>query len=141
MIVVDASVAVKWLIEEPGSAAAAAVLESDRGVLFAPDLVSVEVAGALSRRVRDGRFSPEDARAGYDKWSLLLDQESLTLKRTDEFLTRAFEIALEAKHALPDCVYLACAELLGVPVLTADHAMYERGRRVYDRIELLPTAA
>lgn len=140
MIVVDASVAVKWLVAEPDAERALAMLNSGTA-LFAPDLVRVEIANALARRVRDGRFSPEDAQVAYAKWGRLLAQGVLTLKPTDELIDRAFEIAIEAKHATADCVYLACAEMLGMVVLTADKTMHERGRKVYERIELLGNAA
>ncbi len=140
MIVVDASVAVKWIIAEPAADRALAMLHGGDS-LFAPDLVRVEVANAVSRRVRDGRFSPEDARAAYAQWLGLLDRGVLTLMSTNELIDRAFQIAVEAKHVSADCVYIAAAESLGATVITADRTMVERGRRVYEHIELLGKAA
>ena len=43
MLVLDASVAVKWFVEEPGTAAALALLAEDES-LIAPELVIAEVA-------------------------------------------------------------------------------------------------
>ena len=47
-MIVDASVAVKWLVEENGTAAAGALLASHAGDLRAPDMLMIEVAGAIS---------------------------------------------------------------------------------------------
>lgn len=140
MIVVDASVAVKWIIAEPDANLALALLDGGRS-LFAPDLVLVEVGNALSRRVRDGRFSPDDARAAYSNWKVLLQRGVLTLEPTAPLIDRAFEIAVDAKHVSADCVYIAAAESVGATVVTADRMMIERGRRVYERMELLARAA
>lgn len=140
MIVVDASVAVKWIIAEPDADLALAMLHGG-GSLFAPDLVRVEVANTFSRRVRDGRFSPEDARAAYVHWQGLLDRGVLTLMCTDELIDRAFLIAVDAKHVSADCVYIAAAVSIGATVITADRTMQERGRRVYEHIKLLGKAA
>jgi predicted nucleic acid-binding protein len=140
MIVVDASVAVKWIVAEPDSERALALLHGG-APLLAPNLVRVEVANALSRRVRDGRFSPEDAHAAYVQWGTLLDQGAVALEPTDQLIDRAFQIAVDEKHAAADCVYIAAAESVGATVVTADRAMIERGRLVYERIELLARAA
>ena len=49
MIVVDASVAVKWFLVEAGSEAAPALLETESEIV-GPDLLLIEVAGAIVRR-------------------------------------------------------------------------------------------
>ena len=54
LICLDASVLLKLLFAEPDERAADAVLTGD-DPLMAPDLLRVEVASAISRRVRDGR--------------------------------------------------------------------------------------
>ena len=57
--VVDASVAVKWLVTEPLSDEAATLLDS--GVtLLAPDLLFAEVASALSAKCRQGEMDREE---------------------------------------------------------------------------------
>ena len=52
MIVVDASVAVKWFAPEPGSAEAEALLVGDES-RAAPEHLTVEVAEALLRHYRN----------------------------------------------------------------------------------------
>ena len=54
-LVVDASVAVKWLVEEEDSEAADRLLEQ-RHELFAPRLMASEVGNALWRKVRMGEL-------------------------------------------------------------------------------------
>ena len=60
--VVDASVAVKWLVEEPDSDAALALAESGEE-LHAPRLMASEVANALWRKARLGQIERADASA------------------------------------------------------------------------------
>ena len=50
MIVIDASLAVKLYLDEPGSEEAIVLMESSDGEISAPDLLVVEVASALVRR-------------------------------------------------------------------------------------------
>jgi predicted nucleic acid-binding protein len=47
--VIDASVAIKWLVDEPGTAAA---LSLRRHRLLAPDLLIAECANVLWKKVR-----------------------------------------------------------------------------------------
>jgi predicted nucleic acid-binding protein len=67
MIVVDASVAVKWLLPEPGGAAAQELLASEER-LVAPSLIRTEVAAALARRARFGEIEPRDAETAMGLW-------------------------------------------------------------------------
>ncbi|MGH6951593.1 MAG: type II toxin-antitoxin system VapC family toxin, partial [Vitreimonas sp.] len=50
MIVADASVAIKWVLEEKGSKAARALVHADR--IVAPSLIMLECANALWSKVR-----------------------------------------------------------------------------------------
>ena len=66
MIVLDASVAAKAYVEEVGSDEATAVLACEEKLL-APELIRVEVAAALCRRVRRGELEAEE-RARCEHW-------------------------------------------------------------------------
>ena len=61
MIVIDASVAAKWYLEEDGSAAA---LHIARGALpiVAPDLLIVEVANVMWRKAKIGQVTDQQLR-------------------------------------------------------------------------------
>ncbi|HEV3304463.1 MAG TPA: type II toxin-antitoxin system VapC family toxin [Planctomycetaceae bacterium] len=61
MIVVDASVAVKWFIPEPGEEAAVKLLDGTNG-LISPALIRLEVTGAIIRRYREGHLTEKKAR-------------------------------------------------------------------------------
>jgi len=58
VFVVDASVALKWVIPEVGAEAALALRAADR--LIAPDLIVAECANALWKMVSRGEMSPEE---------------------------------------------------------------------------------
>lgn len=61
-LVVDASVAVKWLIEEPASELADRLLDDDHDLL-APELLLAEVLNAAWRRQRQGDIDAAQYRA------------------------------------------------------------------------------
>jgi len=140
MIVLDASVAAKWIIAEPDSAAANELLESSVQ-LTAPSIVRVEVTGAVLRRLRAGEYQPEHARMACDKWDALLTDRFVHLVPNEEVYPLAVDLAFATKHMLMDCLYIAAAKMLDCPLITADRVLHERGRTVYDRIELLARAA
>jgi hypothetical protein len=60
VLVVDASVALKWLQPEADSEAALGLI--GRAILAAPELMMVEAANALATRVRRRELSPLEAR-------------------------------------------------------------------------------
>jgi hypothetical protein len=60
MIIVDASVAVKWVVSESGSTEAAALLDGDR--LGAPTLWLSEASNALWAKVMRQQLTAEEAR-------------------------------------------------------------------------------
>ncbi len=68
-VVVDASVAVKWVLEEPHTSEATALLAEweEGGVeILAPALLSYEVSNALFKRVRRGELTIEEAKTGLE---------------------------------------------------------------------------
>jgi predicted nucleic acid-binding protein len=139
VIVIDASVAAKWLLPEAGSREAVALQEGPQE-LFAPDLIRLEVAAAIARRVRIDKdpLPPAEAVNRYGKWLRLLDRAVITLIPEAELLDRAVDLSVEIKHPLQDCLYLAAAKGLDAPLVTADEPFQKRAARFYGRISLLP---
>jgi predicted nucleic acid-binding protein len=139
MIVLDASVAAKWLLPEPGSQAA---LELQEGTeqLFAPDLIRLEVAAAITRRVRAEKdaLAPSNAVSRCATWLQLLDQAVISLIPEAELFQPAVALSVEIKQPLQDCLYLAAARKLDAPLITADEAFQNRAVRFYKKISLLP---
>ncbi len=123
-VVVDASLAFKWLVEEEDSDKATTLtrLWGDQGTqIAAPPLMPFEVANALHRRVLRGELTVEVA-AG-----LMRDLMSLgvALHATPNLHSRALEFASHLKQgAAYDAHYLALAESLGCEVWTADRRFY-----------------
>jgi predicted nucleic acid-binding protein len=136
MIVVDASVAVKWFIPEAGEEAAATLLGGKKR-LMAPALIRLEVAGAIIRRFREGHLSEKKAREGTQAWDAMLQHRVIHLVKEEELFDDAVQMAFLAKHALADCMYLVAAKRLHVQLITADKPMRDRGTRAYKNITLL----
>jgi predicted nucleic acid-binding protein len=119
--VVDASVAVKWVIPEVLSAEADRVRDGDDAVL-APDLLLVEVANALWKKTAAKEISPREADTAFD----LLRRSGIDLRPTAPLLPRALEVARSLGHPVYDCVYLALAEREGMAFVTADRRLLRR---------------
>ena len=135
MIVVDASVALQWIVPEPdGQEDAESVLAS--ADLWAPDLLLVEVANALRRKVQLGEVLEEQALSGFRRVADTLVISSVTT----DIARRALELGLEIGHPVYDCVYLALAESLDTTIATRDTELTKRFTRAgyAHRLEALP---
>jgi predicted nucleic acid-binding protein len=137
MIVADASVLAKWFLPEPGSDAAVALLQGP-DLLAAPDIARLEVLSAILRRARSGLGTAAEARARVNDWLGHLAEGTVSLIAERELLNDAINLALEIKHPLPDCLYLAAARHLQVPLLTADRVFTERASKLFPNVQLLP---
>jgi predicted nucleic acid-binding protein len=105
-LVIDASVAVKWVIDEVGTTEALAL----RGrALAAPDLLIAECANILWKKVRRNEFSEQEAvfAAG------LLARADIELMAMRPYLEAAVRIAVALDHPAYDCIYIALAEVDG----------------------------
>jgi len=121
-IVVDASVAVKWVLDEEDADAALSLHGLD---LTAPSLWLLEAASVLWRRSKTGEFS--NARAE----EMLADLHDAPIETTplEEDLGTALAIANLIGHPVYDCLYLAAAIRLGTFVVTADKRFLTAARR------------
>ncbi|HEX2556154.1 MAG TPA: type II toxin-antitoxin system VapC family toxin [Microvirga sp.] len=123
-LVLDASVAVKWYVNEAGTERALALLDDPRLELFAADIFRIEVVNALLRQLKVGQISDsafEDA----------VTDLALTTPRlvpSTEILDRAVDLARALAHPLYDCLYLASAERREAVMVTADAAFVQRCR-------------
>ena len=119
--VVDASIAVKWVIPEVLSEKADRVRDGEEDVL-APDLLLVEVANALWRKSTAREISPREADTAFE----LVRRGGIDLRPTGPLLPRAMDVARSLGHPVYDCVYLALAEREQAAFVTADQRLLRR---------------
>ncbi|MBS0531230.1 MAG: type II toxin-antitoxin system VapC family toxin [Proteobacteria bacterium] len=114
-LVVDASVAIKWLVLEEDTDKAIRLLESGRA-LYAPRLIFIEVANALARKVREGVITQGDAA----EYVGTMPRFFKTMLDTDDLVTTALENACTYLHPVYDFIYLEAARRWDAQMLTAD---------------------
>jgi predicted nucleic acid-binding protein len=114
-MIIDASVALRWFLNEPGATDAAAAF-SQGPPPTAPDLVLVEIANGLWTATRRQRIDEAAARAQLAAAPHLFGE----LRPAETLASRAFEIARAIDHPIYDCFYLAMAESERLPLITAD---------------------
>ena len=140
MIVVDPSVIVKWFIPEVGSAPARALLgKADE--LMAPELARIEVAAALVREALRQELTGAEVEDTLGAWFRALADGQIFLMPNADDVEAAAKLALELQLPLPDCLYLAAAERLGVALITADRAFARRAERRSALVQLLEEAS
>lgn len=136
MIVVDASIAAKWYLNEPGSEEAADLLTSPQP-LVAPALIRIEVAGAIIRCYREGILSGERVTEASEMWEADLSRGLVRLIPDEQLLSEARAIAIQIQHAIQDCLYLAAALAnRGARVVTADRPFHSRATPSYPIVDL-----
>jgi len=122
-IVVDASVALKWYVDEEHSEQALALLASNER-LIAPDLIVAELCNAAWRLVRRGELGREQlaiiARSVPDAFAALHSSASLA--------AGAAAIALELDHPVYDCFYMALSEANSAPLVSADRRLLTKAQ-------------
>jgi predicted nucleic acid-binding protein len=118
-LVIDASVAVKWVIEEEGTAQALAL----RGrALAAPDLLIAECANILWKKVHRNELSEREAAFAAG----LLARADIELVPVRPYLETAVSIAVGLDHPAYDCIYIALAEAEGLRFVTADASLVRK---------------
>lgn len=135
-VVVDASVAVKWLLPESGSISAQELL-ADNHNLVGPSLLRVEVAAAIARKVRFEELDVQDGDNAITLWLQFLRDGVITLSPDEADLPHAWNIAVDLKHPLQDCLYLALAERIEAQLITADAKFAGKAGQRHTRIRLL----
>ena len=115
LVVVDASIVVKWFLPEESSDAARQLLD-ESSELVAPDLVFAEAGNAVWRRVRMRQLEAPIARR------LVADIAGIALQPIpSRFLLKdAIGVAISAGITVYDALYLVLAVRLGTQLVTAD---------------------
>lgn len=116
-LVVDASVGLKWVLDEAGSDLAEALARSDE-VLLVPDFWLNEACNVLWLQVRRNLLTPDAAREGL---ALLRAQVEPTPTAALALWHAALEIGIAVNHSIYDALYVAFAIEIGAErVVTAD---------------------
>jgi predicted nucleic acid-binding protein len=121
-LVIDASVAVKWLIEEDGTPEALALRR--RAKLIAPDILAAECANIFWKKVQRGELSQEEALLA----ARLLQAAEIELMPTRFLMEAAMRVAIELDHPAYDCLYLAVAVDRDCRFVTADQRLLRKLR-------------
>lgn len=121
--VIDACVAVQWVLDE-GFSQRADALRDEEG-LIAPALIAAEIGNAIWKAVRWAGVSPSAAlpamSAALHPLDALIGEETLC--------TRALELSIALKHPIYDCFYLALAEREGAPLVSFDETLIAAARK------------
>ncbi len=114
--VVDASVAVKWVLPEHDSDAAVAL---QRHELIAPSHWIIEAANAVWARGRRGDLTPPEV----GRLVAALERTPVVARDARSHLAAAVGLASEISHPIYDCLYLAVARSEGTLLVTADRKL------------------
>jgi len=120
LYVVDASVAIKLYVPEVHSQQAIQFF-SDRHDLIAPDLMLSEFGNIIWKKV-----SLLDELTQDEGKTIIAAAEMLPLTyyKTTDLLTHAFQIALNTRRTVYDCLYVALATYLGCQFMTDDRKLF-----------------
>ena len=120
--IVDASVAIKWVVNESGSDRARLLSETK---LEAPDLLPIECANILWKKVRLRDLTREEASTRLE----LLLRAPVSLSESRRLLDSALGLSLDLGHPVYDCVYIALALSRDIPLVTADERLVAAVRK------------
>lgn len=116
-LVIDASIAVKWVIQEDGTEAALGLRAGFR--FLAPELLIAECANILWKKVQRGELLSEEATVA----SSLLERSGISLVPMRGMLKEATKLAISLSHPAYDCVYLVAARQAQARFVTADQRL------------------
>ena len=119
--VADASVVCKWHFEEDDSPLAKSLLLRGDEIL-APDSLLSEFGNAMSRKIREGSFSPKLSEEAAE----MIGKQITRFVPARELLLPALEMSVELRHPIYDCLYLALALREGEMLVTDDRAFLRK---------------
>jgi predicted nucleic acid-binding protein len=135
-IVVDASVAINWLIRETGEGSAISLLRlyvDKRIALIAPPQIVDEVASALSKLHRRKVITAAAAESAFQAF----ESRRPSLIEEPGLVPAAFRLSLQHQISFWDSLYLALAIEIRADLVTADERLYRSVSRHYPFVKLL----
>jgi predicted nucleic acid-binding protein len=113
-LVVNASVALKWLVLEDMSDVAKGLYGAGDH-LVAPRLITTEIANALARKTMQGMLTRHEAKYHFSSLPQFLPDPM----DVDELIEQALENACALRHPIYDLIYLGAAQRLDAQLVTA----------------------
>jgi predicted nucleic acid-binding protein len=123
--VIDASIVVKWVINEEGTENALAL--RGRTKLIAPELLTAECANIFWKKVQRDELTMDEACFA----ARLVQVADIELLQTRALLEAATRIAIELNHPAYDCVYIALATEHDCRFVTADRRLLRKLERAH----------
>ena len=114
-LVIDASVAIKWYVNEEDSGVAHRVLISPSR-LHAPALLKLELGNGLWKNWRKKVITIEQANEAIAS----IGRTIAEWRETETLLEAALKLSFDLDHTVYDCIYLALARQLNAVCVTAD---------------------
>jgi predicted nucleic acid-binding protein len=122
-LVVDASIVVKWVVEEDSTPEALVLRQKAR--LIAPDLLVAECANILWKKVQKGELLKAEAIVA----ARLLHGAELELLPMWSLFEATTRMSIEIDHPAYDCVYLVLALQRKCQFVTADERLLHKLRQ------------
>jgi predicted nucleic acid-binding protein len=125
--VIDASVAIKWVVDERHTEEAVKLLDPSHPI-HAPELLHIEIDNYCARQVKSGKLLENEANAH----RRLIRTAPLQIHSYAPNADSAFEISSLLRHSIYDCVYLALAVSIDGQMVTADRRFYDLASTAFD---------
>ena len=120
-MILDTSVLFDSLVAAPLRGAARSLITSDVP-LRSPDLILVEIAGAITRAVRRREIQARFADRMFSRAQRLAPETD----PSRQFVDRAFVLSMDLNHPLADCIFLAQAEAQADVLVTSDERLVRK---------------
>lgn len=118
-LVIDASVAIKWIVQEKGTDAALDLRSRFR--FIAPDLIVAECSNILWKKTLRSELTPDEAMMA----SRLLRHADIELQSSRGLIEEMTILAIDLGHPAYDCAYLTLARQKQLRFVTADRRLLE----------------
>lgn len=137
--VLDASVTVKLVVPEVGTAESLIAIERPLRWM-APRLMLVEVASALRQKAAAHALTSTDAAEALAATLDAVADGVIALADDEALVQAALILALALHHKVPDCLYLALAEREGGLLVSADRKLLALARSRGIDVAEIPSA-
>lgn len=122
----DASAFLPALVKEPSSTA----IEQYSGTLVFSEFAAAEVASALSRLIRTGRMTTDEAEArliSFDDWRIA-GTEAIDIQASDIRLANSYVRRFDLMLRAPDALHAAICRRLDLILVTLDFRLADAAR-------------